>query len=294
LSDWAATEAELARFARTQLFFVGGAPRSGTTWLQQMLGAHPDVCCRGEGLFLNHLAVPLERMMAQRSKVIEGKNKGIFGHNGGYPLPLRADGEFLMGSAILLALRQQTAGKSYLAVGEKTPENVFFFPRLKQLFPNAKCIAIARDPRDVLASAWHFFAKKAAGENEPAAKMKFIKAALPSLGEGAKAMNAFGKLHPADYAVVTYEELLRDPAPALARLFRLLGVSARAGVVDECIAKTKFRTLSGGREAGEARDGEFFRKGVAGEWRATFTDEMNREILRELSWMYAGFGWNLE
>ena len=291
MSDWATTQADLAQFARQQLFFVGGAPRSGTTWLQQMLGSHPDVCCRGEGLFLNHVAVPLERMIAQHARVIEGKNRGIFTHTGGYPPFTPADTEFLAGSAILLALRRQTEGKSYLAVGEKTPENVFFFPRLKGLFPGAKCIAIARDPRDVLASAWHFFAKKTSSGDEIDAKRAFIKAALPSLAEGARAMIAFGKVHPEDYAVVTYEQLLVDPAPSLARLFRLLGVADRADVVADCIAKTSFKTLSGGREAGDARDGAFFRKGVAGEWRRTFTDDMNNDVLRELGWTFQEFGW---
>jgi len=291
LLDWLAYHADLARFAQTQLFFVGGAPRSGTTWLQQMLGTHPEVCCRGEGLFLNHLAVPLERMMEQRTKVIQGKNRNIFTHTDGYPVPTPNETEYLIGSAILIALRAQTAGKPYRAVGEKTPENVFFFPRLQRLFPGAKYIAIARDPRDVLASAWHFFAKKTLKGDETAAKHAFIKAALPSLGEGARAMMTFGERHPQDYALVTYEELLRDPAPKLAALFRLLGVSDREEVVADCIAKTNFKTLSGGREPGDAKDGAFFRKGVAGEWRATFSAEMNREVLREVGWMFSTFGW---
>jgi hypothetical protein len=54
--DWAAQQQELLRLAGCQLFFAGGAPRSGTTWLQLLLDSHPEVCCRGEGLFQKHLA----------------------------------------------------------------------------------------------------------------------------------------------------------------------------------------------------------------------------------------------
>ncbi len=32
-------------------FFVGGAPKSGTTWVEEILNAHPDVLCTGEGAF---------------------------------------------------------------------------------------------------------------------------------------------------------------------------------------------------------------------------------------------------
>jgi hypothetical protein len=287
--NWATSADELTQFARTQLFFVGGAPRSGTTWLQQMLASHPDVCCQGEGLFLNHLAVPLERMMAARSRVIEGKNKQIFGHTGGYPIASADDGEFLLGTAILLALRQQTGGKQYRAVGEKTPENAFFFPRLKRLFPVAKYIAIARDPRDVLASAWHFFAQKPAGD-QTAAKAEFITTALPSLLDGARAMIAFGQQHPTDYAVVTYESLLHNPAPELARLFRLLGVSDQADLVEACVARNRFAAQVRQHASG---DGAFFRKGVAGNWRATFSEDMNQQILRTLGWSFEGFGWKI-
>ena len=291
--DWAGNQDELAQLAQKQLFFVGGAPRSGTTWLQQMLDSHPEVCCRGEGLFLNHFAVPLERLMNQRAAVIEGKNRSIFGHTGGYPLAPPEDCEFLVGSAIMLGFRQQAAAKPSNAIGEKTPENVFFFPRLKRLFPRGKFIAIARDPRDVLSSAWHFFAKNGAGVDEAAAKRNFIVTALPSLADGARAMVEFQQRHPADCAVVTYEQLRIDPATELARLFRLLGVSDAAEVVADCIARTSFAKLSGGRRPGEERDGSFFRKGVVGDWRETFSADQGKLVIDQLGWMFPRYGWTI-
>jgi hypothetical protein len=108
------------------------------------------VSCRGEGLFQKQLAEPLEAMMVRRGEALAAKNTGLFGHTGGYPLPVPEDLDVLLGTAILLALRRQSAGKAGSAIGEKTPENVFLFSRLKQLFPRAKCIAIARDPRSAI------------------------------------------------------------------------------------------------------------------------------------------------
>jgi hypothetical protein len=68
--SWAARQEALLDLARRQLFFVGGAPRSGTTWLQFLLDSHPEISCRGSGLFVQHLAAPLETMMAERRKAV--------------------------------------------------------------------------------------------------------------------------------------------------------------------------------------------------------------------------------
>ncbi len=291
MASWVEHQDSLVRLARCQLFFVGGAPRSGTTWLQSLLDSHPEVCCRGSGLFMQHLATPLETMMAERRHAVVAKNEHLLRHTGGYPLPEADDVEFLIGTAILLALRQQTAGQAFRAVGEKTPENVFFFPRLKRLFPSAKFIGIARDPRDVLTSAWHFFHKPAAGEDEVAAKTAFIGTALASLDSGARAMLALMQQFPTDCMIVTYERMREAPAHIAAELFRFLGVPDGDDVVADCVARTSFAAFSGGRSAGVAEDGSFFRKGVVGDWRSTLTPAMNEMILRELGWMFPKFGW---
>lgn len=291
MQSWAEHQKEIARLAACQLFFVGGAPRSGTTWLQSLLDSHPEVSCHGEGLFMKHLAEPLEAMMEERRQALTAKNSRVFRHTGGYKLPQPEDVEFLLGTAVLLALERQSAGKACRAIGEKTPENVFFFTRLKRLFPGAKFIGIARDPRDVLTSAWHFFHKPTVGEDDAAAKIPFIRSALPSLDNGARTMLALREQYPSDCMIVTYERMREAPAPVAAQLFRFLGVSDGGDVVADCVARTSFAALSGGRSAGVAQDGSFFRKGVVGDWHSTLSPEMNEMILRELGWMFPHFGW---
>jgi hypothetical protein len=290
LQSWAEHQERLLRLARCQLFFVGGAPRSGTTWLQYLLDSHPEVSCRGEGLFMKHLAEPLEAMMTARRQTLAAKNKAVFQHGRGYELPAPEDVELLLGTAVLLALERQNAGKTCRAIGEKTPENVFFFTRLKRLFPGAKLIGIARDPRDVLSSAWHFFPRPPPAD-EIAAKTAFIASAFPALDNGARTMLALAEQFPSDCVNVTYERMREAPAPVAAQLFRFLGVADGDEIVADCIARTSFTALSGGRGPGEAKDGSFFRKGVVGDWRTTFTPEMSAMILSKLGWMYPRFGW---
>jgi hypothetical protein len=291
LRSWIEHQADLAALARCQLFFIGGAPRSGTTWVQQILDRHPEISCRGEGLFLKHLAEPLEAMLHSRAETLAAKNAALFRHTGGFPLPAPEDQEVLLGTAILLALRQLGTGKACRAVGEKTPENLFLFPRLKRLFPQAKCIAVARDPRDVLTSAWHFFHKPAADEDVVAAKFAFIRLALPSLDQGARAIIDLAAQYPADVMTITYEKLRRTPELLVSNMFRFLSVADASAVVADCVEHTAFAAQTGGRPEGIAQNGAFLRSGIAGDWRSTLTPAMNELILSALGWMFPHFDW---
>jgi hypothetical protein len=276
----------LDSLASRTLFFIGGPPRSGTTWLQQMLDAHPDVRCRGEGLFLHHFAVPLERLAAERASVIDGKNRDLFSHTGGFPNLSADDLEHLTATAILLGLARCDIGPDCRAIGEKTPENVFFYPRLQTMFPNARFIAIVRDPRDTLSSAWHLFAK-AQGQD----LLDFVRAALPSMRAGALATLDFARAHPAATRIVTYEALRANPAPVLAVLFAHLDVACDAATIGPVVAATEFSTATGGREAGVTAEGAFHRRGIIGDWRETLTRQAEFEIMQSLGWSFAEFGW---
>jgi hypothetical protein len=290
LPSWREREAEIADLAQRQLFFVGGAPRSGTTWVQHMLDGHPDVSCRGEGHFLQSLAAPMGTMMQQRRQDLEDKNVTLFKDvGGGYPLPAADDFEFLVGSAILLALSQQCAGGSYLAVGEKTPENVFYFPNLKRNFPGAKFIGVARDPRDTLISAWHLVQK--AGGEDVSTMMAFVRRSVGAVGDFLRKMLEVAQRYPDDAMIVTYEALLTSPELVLAETFRFLGVADTPEIVRHCVGQASFVTMSGGRATGVERSGSFVRKGVAGDWRTALTPETNEFVLREIGWMFPRFGW---
>jgi hypothetical protein len=289
MTSWNEQQQSILRLAQRQLFFVGGAPRSGTTWMQLLLDSHPQVSCRGEGLFNKYLAPPIDALLAAWRQGVDEKNRKLFGDLG-YPLPQPQDSDFLLATAVLHALDRQRAGKDCRAIGEKNPENVFFFPRLKQLFASAKFIGIARDPRDGIASAWHFF-RAPTGVEGDAVKIAYIHECLPSIQQGMRTLLGLREAHPADCLIVTYERLNAAPEAVARELFRFLGVTDDAQVVRSCVARTSFRTLSGGRPAGVAQQGAFFRKGVVGDWRSAFTPEMGELIVAELGWSFPHFGW---
>ena len=145
----------------------------------------------------------------------------------------------------------------------------------------------------MLTSAWHFFHGPLNGKDEAEEKRTFIRAALPSMAEGARVMVAMAKNDPAHCVNVTYEALKSTPAAVVAGLFRFLGVSDAEDVVAECLARTSFAGQTGGRPAGVEQNGSFFRKGVVGDWNSTFTPEMAAMILRDLGWSFANFGWQV-
>jgi hypothetical protein len=97
--------------------------------------------------------------------------------------------------------------------------------------------------------------------------------------------------HPADSVIVTYERLHAAPAEVAGELFRFLGVSDDAREVADCVARTSFTALTGGRQPGDVQADTFLRQGMVGGWRATLSEEVNALILRELGWSFQYFGW---
>jgi hypothetical protein len=79
-----------------------------------------------------------------------------------------------------------------------------------------------------------------------------------------------------NYAEVRYEDLLARPEAEVRRLLEFLGADTDDGTVRCCVNAASFEKLSRGRERGEEDPSSFFRKGVAGDWRNTFTEQDRR------------------
>jgi hypothetical protein len=81
---------------------------------------------------------------------------------------------------------------------------------------------------------------------------------------------------------VRYEDLLSRPEEEVRRLLEFLGAGADDETVRRCVNAASFEKLSRGRERGEEDPTSFFRKGVAGDWRNTFT-EQDRRVFEEMA-----------
>ena len=273
--DYAALSAEIAALRARQLFFIGGAAKSGTTWLQLLLDRHPAISCNGEGHFPTYLVPRLIGAADEYNQDVAWKNQTIFGELPGYPQLQEQHIAFLWASAVALQLSAQAKDPTIRLIGEKTPDNARFFGLLEEAFPGAKCIQIIRDGRDCAVSGWfHNLRVSPAWTRETFATMDdYLVALAEEWAEAVAAGHRFGAARPDLYLAVRYEDLLADAAGTLTRVLDFLGAEAAPETVATCLGAGAFASLSGGRAAGEENRESFFRKGIAGDWKNHFTAE---------------------
>ncbi|HUB43459.1 MAG TPA: sulfotransferase [Acetobacteraceae bacterium] len=276
---------EIGTLAATQIFFIGGAMKSGTTWLQLLLNAHPHIACRGEGHIANHLAPLLAQSMDSHNQKIAQKNRDVFNEIDGFPLYRRDDLAYLLGAALLLPFAAANAQKNLRAIGEKTPDNVRHFDLLRTIFPEARFLHVVRDGRDCAVSAW-FHNLRATPE--------WMQATYPSLSDYTTVFarewatdialaQTFAAACPGACLTVRYEALLDNTAAVLCGVLDFLGLDAGAGIVAACCEAARFERLSDGRARGTEDSASFFRSGTSGNWREHLDEAANRAFIAAAS-----------
>jgi hypothetical protein len=141
------------------LVFVGGAERSGTTLLRNMLNAHPALAVPDESPFVHQTHQRLARAGEQRNiefawRLIRESNRFR---------------QWRLPAAEVQALLDRTPHHSYAELvrtlyaayahsrgkphsGDKTTGNALRFTWLAELFPRSRFVHVVRDPRDVCMS----------------------------------------------------------------------------------------------------------------------------------------------
>ena len=143
-----------------EIIFLIGVGRSGTTLLQSMLHAHPEIYFCRETHFVKQYISKEVSGRRYRSKDIERLRKDILSD----PLLSEYSEKLLKGIAgcqygadnkyisacVFAHLGRSLSNKRYF--GDKDPMNVNYLPQIKTAFPDARIIHIVRDPRDVIHS----------------------------------------------------------------------------------------------------------------------------------------------
>lgn len=139
-----------------RLIIVGGAPRSGTTLLQNMLDSHPDITGGPEFLHLPDIVSLQQKLHASIAKEWIDFFCSKEDVN-------RYTGELI--ENFLLPLLDRQGGKF---LSEKTPNNILIFSELLDILPRARFIQVIRDPRAIVSSMLEVGAKaRKKGENPP-------------------------------------------------------------------------------------------------------------------------------
>jgi hypothetical protein len=208
------------------LFFIVGCGRSGTTLLQSILLAHPDIAIPPETKFASKYPAhtPLLTDLSEDASFTKAIDLAVE-----YERPKQIpfdEARFRELAAcaprtwdgILLALLAAVADfEGKIRVGEKSTDHTPFVGRLSESFPNAKFIHLLRDPRAVMLSRIRAgFTSGQLGTEIP--RWKEASALHREQAE---------RLGPKRYLLLRYEDLVTELEPTVRSLCMFLGIDMR-------------------------------------------------------------------
>ena len=311
------------------IFFVVGVAKSGTSWLMSTLNAHPEILCKGEGRFFagswrqkhfdparrTHLLPSSMHHALLTSEFLKLWLERSVWTRGGVVEEQIAD---LARLIIRHFMHKELAKSGKKIVGDKTPlQSDDYVEEIHRICPEAKIIHIIRDGRDAAVSMMHHMWNRSskwdgaqvlsdadtelrdAYRREPEKVLEtgiFTEKRLRTFAHNwnarlSKTMEDGRRLFGEDYTEVRFEDLLERPEAEIGRLARFLGVDTSDGVIEQTVAKTTFEELSRGRKPGEEDPSSFYRKGVAGDWKAYFTARDRRIFEEEAGGLLSSLGY---
>ena len=201
---------DLAPSSRTDsrgrgIVFIVGMPRSGTTLVEQILAAHPDVAAAGELPFLGRLVQDLVSEQA----------------NGGSAAGVAPD----IGSSYLERVAELKG--SALVMTDKMPLNYQYLAIIRATLPGAKVVHCRRDLRDTaLSCLFTDFIDPALGF---ATRLDWLADYMLAYREF---MDALSALLPDHFLMnLDYESLVAEPEPEIRRLLAFAGLAWHPGCV---------------------------------------------------------------
>lgn len=144
----------------TSPIFIVGTGRSGTTLVRTLLSAHSRIAVPPETHFMKAAAAcaptddagpeAVERLIRSYAAGLRFRDLGVAESRWLALLDEAPVRDARAAFAALLRTYGERIGKP--RIGEKTPGHIAFVPRLLRWFPDARIIAMRRDPRAVIAS----------------------------------------------------------------------------------------------------------------------------------------------
>lgn len=265
-----------------QIVFIVGPQRTGTTWLSEALGSHPNASSLYEGHFASNLLTKLVALSGDFNTATTEANRGNPRHTPSLLVEDR-DTLFLARQALDRQLLRYAAAHDpargrLIALVDKSPNDSRHVGLLAALYPWAKFVCCLRDVRDAAVSMWRLD-EWMGMRRQPDLPTMARWYAEHVYGADIKSARAAGAmLGPGRYTEVWYEEHKARPREELRRLLAFIGLPAGDAILDSVLRDSDFRKLSGGRAPGQEGAG-IFRKGVVGEWKDHLSPQLGDELL---------------
>lgn len=201
----------------SKLVFLVGSPRSGTTWLQRLLGSHPQIATGQESHLFSEFLGPQLRRWKHYARPSRNRRGGL--GPGCYHTEEQFRG-ILRGYmlALLRPLLDEIPPSGVFL--EKTPGHALYMGEIDELLPAARFIHLIRDGRDVAAS----LLRASASWGSEWAPTNAPRAAILWRRHVQAARRVGQDLPPDRYYEVRYEDLHRDGASTLMGVFAFLGL----------------------------------------------------------------------
>ncbi len=197
-----------------RFIFIGGAERSGTTLVQNILDSHPDIFGGPE---FRHI----QDIVYLRNKLHETiKLKKIHDYCSCDEVDRYI---YTLIESLLLPLADEYKCK-YLS--EKTPWNIFVFSELKSLCPRSHFIRVIRDPRAVIASEIRVRERRSEKkiQSNYNGSLSDFRRIIAKVKKPYLSGNASTKISPERELIVVYEKLVTDIEGETKRICRFLEI----------------------------------------------------------------------
>jgi hypothetical protein len=154
--------------------------------------------------------------------------------------------------------------------------------------PEARYIAVVRDPKDVCVSGYHFQRSMLLGPLAPSVAHYvdfFLSPEFP-IGSWGKHVDGYWRLRDRENVLfLTYEEMKRDGAAAIRRIAQFMKVDLRVDEFDEVVRRSSFKYMKSADEFNPGRivpwgkeQGYFVRRGKSGGSAELLTEDLRQRI----------------
>ncbi|MBU0996140.1 MAG: sulfotransferase [Proteobacteria bacterium] len=282
------------------LVFIAGCPRSGTTFIQRLLAALPNIQTGQESHLFEYVG-PIWNNWQRHVKMKQNDGRG------GVGLPCYFEEDAFLDHLCDFIECLLTPMLEMLEPGdifvEKTPSNALYMDSIHKILPKAKFICIHRDARDVVASlmaAHHSWGKQWAPSTAR-------KAALLWCQHINKSKNDSKNLPVSQIFQLKYEELQSHPAEMLSQLALFLDMKWSVEDIRKAVNENRLdvaRTSGGTQIRTNLKSKKsniivhepegFVRRGKPGGWKKDLTlkDKFWVWRIARLTMKRVGYNWN--